>query len=319
MENKLIRLGFLFLILLNPLKADQSVVTYDFSGGRFGDNLLSYLHAKWFSYEHGLPLLYKPFPYSSSLVLHAKEIHYRDRALRKKLGLRPSFKTTLAKWSFYSKIPFFSFCYQCPYFPEDPSELVGGGFFSFKVNWKDERFRDMLRELIAPLGPMAIIKPPPDRMSVALHIRDGGGFDQGYYRLELPLKFPPLSFYIDGLKYILTLFPDQPIYCHLFTDAQNPEELVKNIQQSLPVNSLIEFNYRKENNRHDANILEDFFSLFEFQALIRPSSNFSIIPSLLKDYAIVYAPKTFRSDGKSVVIREADIQINENIYQRWRQ
>src|SRR3989344_3123013 len=46
-----------------------SYVTYAFSGGRFGDNLVAYIHAKWISYKYDLPLLYQPFSYSDGLVL----------------------------------------------------------------------------------------------------------------------------------------------------------------------------------------------------------------------------------------------------------
>ena len=51
----------------------HSAVTYEFSNGRFGDNLLTYFHAKWISYQAGIPLLYKPFPYAEQLVFSATE------------------------------------------------------------------------------------------------------------------------------------------------------------------------------------------------------------------------------------------------------
>ena len=55
-----------------------SAVTYDFSGGRFGDNLVSYCHAKWISYKYNIPLLYKPFDYSDQLMMDVLEIPYSD-------------------------------------------------------------------------------------------------------------------------------------------------------------------------------------------------------------------------------------------------
>ena len=304
------------LFFQSPIHADHSVVTYEFSGGRFGDNLLSYLHAKWFSYEKNLPFLYKPFPYSESLALHDLEIHFRNRKLRKKLHLSPTFKVSSKSWNIFSKVPFFSFCYVCPYFPEDKIEIEEGKFYSFEVDWKNPAFRNMLKKMIRPKNDLNIVKPPKNIISVALHIRDGGGFDQGAYRLEIPLKFPPLSFYIDGLKQVLETYPNKKIYCHIFTDAINPKQILDQIQKNLPLDAPIDFNYRKETNSHDQNVLEDFFSLFEFDILIRPQSNFSVIPSLIKDYALVYSPKKFSSDLSQIYITEACIETNQEQYLR---
>src|SRR5579862_7273227 len=65
---------FFFSLSLSLFASDA--VTYEFTGGRLGDNLLSYLHAKWISHTRQIPLLYKPFPYSSELCLHDIEIPY---------------------------------------------------------------------------------------------------------------------------------------------------------------------------------------------------------------------------------------------------
>src|ERR1700728_1817882 len=67
----------------NISKARQSYITYALSGGRFGDNLLAFMHAKWFSYRFKLPLLYKPFPYSDQLQLSLDEKPYRQEILNK--------------------------------------------------------------------------------------------------------------------------------------------------------------------------------------------------------------------------------------------
>src|SRR5688572_24493836 len=49
------------------------VISQGLDGSRVGDQLISYMHAKWISYKTGFPLFYKPFPYSDQLVLHYKE------------------------------------------------------------------------------------------------------------------------------------------------------------------------------------------------------------------------------------------------------
>src|SRR3990167_7495875 len=77
----------LCLLVLSPLYARSGAVTYDYENGRFGDSLLNYLHAKWFSFDKGIPLLYKPLPYSDQLTLSEKEIAYKDKPRRRSLGI----------------------------------------------------------------------------------------------------------------------------------------------------------------------------------------------------------------------------------------
>ncbi len=64
----------------------------------------------------------------------------------------------------------------------------------------------------------------------------------------------------------------------------------------------VSLHYRKEENHHTKNVLEDFFSLFHFDVLIRPRSNFSIVPQLLHDYAIVYYPAEYIRTGTTIQI-----------------
>ena len=128
----------LFLLATASLTAHDGV-TYEFSGGRFGDNLLAYLHAKWVAHREGIPLLYKPFPYSSELALDEREVPFKegDRALT------------------------------VPYFPETQWEVRhtrdkdGKAWSYFAVDWSDCEFRQMAAELIAPKQPLSLIRPPP--------------------------------------------------------------------------------------------------------------------------------------------------------------
>ncbi len=266
----------IMIAVANFAFAAPQYVTYDFSGGRLGDCLITYLHAKWLAYEKGVPLLYKPFEYSSFLVLH-------DRELRK---VQTASKNI----------------YKCPYFPESTWEMKNHPFSGFAVDWKDPEFRTIVRELIAPKGKLDLIRPPENVRGVALHVREGGGYDVNGFAY-FPTKFPPLSFYIDGVKAALAQFPGEHLYCQLFTDALDPAALITKIRQELPPDASIEFHYRDNNNVHDANVLEDFFSLFEFDILIRPASNFSIVPSLICDYAMVYAAEDYDAEQGRVVVK----------------
>lgn len=269
----------LFCLLSSPLIC-KAAISYDFSGGRFGDNLLSYIHARWISYSKGLPFVYRPFPYSSLLELH-REISKKKYRSQIKLHLQesiPSFEITQLLI--------------CPYFAEE--DLYGAKNCDFfRVDWKNPEFRCFISQLIAPKKSISVIRPDPHSINVALHFREGGGFDSAASYQSQPKKFPPFAFYEKSLHHLLTLFPLAPIHCHIFTDALFSQEFVQKLHPIFSSYPSLRFTYRKDNNRHDQNILEDFFSFFNFDILIRPDSNFSLIPSLIHDFAMVYSPKEF--------------------------
>ncbi|OGN63864.1 MAG: hypothetical protein A3E80_03090 [Chlamydiae bacterium RIFCSPHIGHO2_12_FULL_49_9] len=306
----------LCLLVLSPLYARSGAVTYDYENGRFGDSLLNYLHAKWFSFDKGIPLLYKPFPYSDQLTLSEKEIAYKDKPRRRSLGIGRLIKVHAKYWPFLSRIRFLKFCYRSNYFPEDPWELNRQKFSNYRVNWKNEQFRKIVKEMISPKKPLHLIYPPAGVIGVALHVREGGDFDPLSSRLHFPLKFPPLDFYADGLKAVMAQFPDRELYCYLFTDAKNPAQIAAQLRDRLPPAALVQFHFREKNNHGEANVLEDFFSLFNFEVLIRSQSNFSIIPSLIHDFAFVYAPKDCLVEGNSIVITEVEMVLNTILCQK---
>jgi hypothetical protein len=288
---------FVFLLSFLFCSAVDHAVTYEHSG-RLGDNLLCYLRAKWISYQYGIPLLYKPFGYSKYLKLDDLEIHFNDdfkKTKRSIVKLKKEKRLGLSQQK--------STLYVCPYFPEDKWELEHGRFFSFQVNWKDLQFRKLAREMICPKNNLLLIEPQKNTINIALHIREGGGCDDDHTKRVLPLKLPPMSFYIDGLNTVLPQLANQKIYCRLFTDAKEPEKIVKVLQAAILQHYDITFDYREENS-HNSNVLEDFFSLFNFDILIRPQSNFSIVPSLLHDFAILYFPTD---------VGEAELQINSEV------
>lgn len=307
------RIFFLFLLTFFSLNA-RSAITYEFSGGRFGDNLLSYLHAKWMSLETGVPLLYRPFRYSSSLVLHNKEEFLRNGRQvidgKKKVGFskRIFLGKSCPKPSAKGNCLFI-----CPYFPEVRWELEQRAFFYLKTDWKNAEFRKVAREMIAPNFPCDLYLPPEDCISIALHLRDGGYFDDYEFRFKDPLKMPPITFYVECLKQIIELFKDKPLYCRIFSDSIRLNALVKEIQSLLPRDHPIRFAFREKDNSNEVFVLEDFFSLFHYDVLIRPTSNFSIVPTLIHDYALVFYPDAFTKKGEKVIINKILIEKNEEL------
>jgi hypothetical protein len=270
-------------LLLFPIWGGEVGVTYTLSGGRFGDCLLSYLHAKWISYQRNIPLFYVPFPFSEELVLSEEKPLKGQKEVKVKWGDSGPSKS--------------SYIWVCPYFPETKWERLhtknekNRPWKVFDVDWKDGEFRKLVKRSIAPKKPLVLIEPPAGKVSIALHIREGGGFDGEDIKKLHPLKFPPLEYYVNCLLSVIEKYRGESFYCYLFTDAVNPNDLVEKIKESLLPTTPIIFDYRMEGNQHNANVLQDFFSLFNFRILIRPQSNFSLIPTLIHDYDSVFSPE----------------------------
>lgn len=296
------------------LHSTQEFVTYTFSGGRFGDNLLAYLHAKWFSFEHQMPLLYQPFRYSTSLRLHDEELHYASYSFSFR------YRTPVWRWPLnFSSLP--TVVYVSPYFPHDPREDCSiedvnklTAWPSFPIDWDNREFRAIAREMISPKASLKLTIPPAGYISVAIHIREGGDHDNDHTRQNIVMKLPPVDFYIQGLRAVLELFPGKTLYCYLFTDARSPATLAEKIQSAFLDEAALIIDYRRSTNGPERNVLEDFFSLFEFDVLIHPLSNYSLIPALIHDYAATFCPVSFSRDPIRVV--ETKLKVNEALRQR---
>jgi len=266
----------------------SSAVTYTFSGGRLGDNLLSYLHAKWISFLHNIPLLYASFTYSHSLKLHDIEKYpYQKYA--------PYFTKThvVAHGEEMNIDPQAGILYIVHYFPEVDYEEYKP---RFKVDWHNKQFKALVQQLIAPrkagVGKATLSK---SRVNVALHMRKGGGFDRdGLYKVyqSWPEKFPEDEYYIEQIKKMYELCNNAPLHIHIFTDDRDPALLMKKLSEAVkPLN--IEFSCRVRGNKHDAHVLDDLFAMAKFDCLIRPDSNFSVIAEKIGDYKFVIAPERF--------------------------
>lgn len=303
------RLIYFFCAFSTAIFADSSFVTYGLSGGRFGDNLLSYLHAKWLSYEYNIPLLYRNCPLFSLLNLSEIELPFTDSDWNHLRGIDLFSPVQLS--------PDSSCVYHCGYFPAYRDEQISGNWGGFPVDWKDPEFRQMALVAIAPKEILTLTLPPSNAISIAIHVREGGGYDNAEQsRWGDPYKFPPMNFYPEALNQILPLFHGKRTYCYIFTDCQQPEIIMREIAQALPEGLEILFDYRKTENHPEKNILEDFFSLFYFDVLIRPRSNFSIIPSLLKDYAVLCYPAEITKDNNQVNLTKIGIEINKTEFDK---
>ncbi|HSX03155.1 MAG TPA: hypothetical protein VLG76_00315 [Rhabdochlamydiaceae bacterium] len=262
----------------------SSAVTYYEMGGRFGDHLIEYLHAKWFSYSLGLPLLYKPFKYSKEFKLDDLEEPWTKEKEKSFLHVKELKSADSIQDSTLYLIPFFS---------ESPDDYRFGTI-PFAINWRDPTFQSILRTAFTPKKqrPNHPFPPLENLLTVALHVRRGGGADPKNAHEKWPLRFAPDSYYIESLRIISDLFPSRPIYVYIFTDDLDPGRVADKYAEAL-LDLPIQFNCRREGNHHSLNIIEDFLAMMEFDCLIRSTSNYSFLPAMIGQYRVVISPKHF--------------------------
>lgn len=276
-----------------PLRGDPQessiTITYELPTSRFGNCMCCYLHAKWLSYLHGLPLLYKPFFYSDEFVLHEKETPWTEE---KEKGF--DHIVVYDRENGLSHPPEGFSLYTVPPFSEAPDDLL---YFKgcLSVNWKDEKFRALVRSFLSPIKkypPFPFPKGKKNLVTVAIHVRKVGGFDESNSYFVFPLRFAPESYFIECLRRLVDLFPRRPIYAYIFTDDPHPEWLAatfKSHLRELPIT----FDYRKDGDQYDDHEMEDLFAMTQFDCLIRSASNFSFVATLIADYKVVMTPKSY--------------------------
>jgi hypothetical protein len=267
--------------------------------GRFGDCLYGYCEARWLSFIHEYDFYYYPFIHSDELVMSTKLKHRTDFTFKKEIMIRDA--KTIDK-------------------NESGTLYIGDGFLANNpVNFANKEFMKLLKSEISPIKPIEPITFPANHLTVALHVRRGGGYDHQLFQSDTisntrtkfadqidPTRFPPDTFYIDHLRYVIELYPDTNIYVHIFTDDPNPASIVRKFQQAVNNPKLV-FGYREEGNRHDKNVLSDFFNMMNFDCLIRAGSNYSAMAGIIGQVKLEIKPTSYVWNGNILIIDKAKV------------
>jgi hypothetical protein len=107
------------------------------------------------------------------------------------------------------------------------------------------------------------------------------------------------------------------LYVYIFTDHQDPASLKKKFKRALN-NPRITFGYREQDNAHNANVLEDFFSMMDFDCLIRPGSHFSRFVQRLGNNKVVIYPESVKKINGKLTIDVINIKRRNNPGERWK-
>ena len=290
--------------LITDTPVVTSAITWQANGGRLGDDLFSFIRAKWLAYIYNLLLFYPPFPYSDQLMLCEQENIYTQ-------DIPASFSTI-------KLLPLKTQNYTIN--KNDNTLYVCRWKTIIYPNWSDMHFMQQLKTAIAPRQKLETISIPDNCISIAVHVRTGGNFAEDNQMLKEthPLRFTPEKILIAQVKRLIKMLNNEKnIYLHIFTDHPQPQKLIKKFKKQLN-NPRITFGYREENNDHDMNVLEDFFSMMEFDCLVRPQSHFSLFAQRLGKSTIAIFPASVQKtdDGRSeidVII----IQTRKNEHEAW--
>lgn len=288
----------LFFNIFYAINMSCATVTYELSGGRFGDNLLAYCHAKWISYKYNIPLLYKPFEYSDQLSMHYLKKTVNHNNIQNKTVLTNELNIDVKK----------KCVYVVPYFSEVKYEhTTNPQWIFFNVDWNDPKFKQQIQATISPVNiKQDNSKFPEGYITVALHIRTGSKFDDLPTINLFPLKFLSISFYVDQIKKIYELVNHANLYVYLFTDDTNPKKLISEIKSYIPNYKNIVFDFRKQGNVYNKNVVEDFFFMTKFDCLIRGQSNYSIIASKIANYKIeIFASDVYFENNQLVITTDS--------------
>ncbi len=291
---------------------NQAVTNY-VNTGRFGDRIISYTTAKWISQRFNIPLFFKPFKYSSMLRFGREEKKYSKEIAKQFKEVIVGNEQDIIKHEKKNNIIFES---KRRWFFISSSPSIES---TIEYMLQGQPFAAELRNMLEPVVPLPQITLPEDKITVAVHIRKGGGFDRPlnsiqYYHSRLskfadkiwPLKFPPEQYYVNQIKRISTLFDDAPLFMHIFTDARNPPSLVERIKGAVG-KSNINFSCRHSGNTHNTHVIEDFYNMSRFDCLIRSGSHFSIAAQLLGNHKVIIYPKHFKWEGRRLIIDEVSI------------
>ncbi|MCX5925451.1 MAG: hypothetical protein NT124_04145 [Candidatus Dependentiae bacterium] len=103
------------------------------------------------------------------------------------------------------------------------------------------------------------------------------------------------------------------LYVYLFTASSQSLHLKQKYMDALADRKNIVFDSRESGNDHMNSILDDLYSMADFDCLIRPQSGFSKTAQLLGDHKLIIYPTEARWDDnlKEVIVDNVEFYIKD--------
>jgi hypothetical protein len=235
---------------------------------RLGDRTVAYLNTKFVAEKYRLPVYFISFKGCENFQFSQDEKLTSPQYFKKVVHLKSAkeigaLKDVGADESTLYLLPFF------PHIRHTNEETPRCGYIkNYTTNWRS--FKGRVGELLKVIKPHTSIDIPQDRYSIALHIRDGGNYDDDKTKTLHPLKLPPINFYLGELRRVLDAKLNEPVFVHIFTDAVDPEKIRKQVADSLPQGRDIRLSYSQKSS-----LTNDIANMSRFQCMIRADSNLS--------------------------------------------
>jgi len=324
MKNNTHVLLFIFVACYSiSTYTQQSAITNDSNKGyRFGDAISIFMRAKWVSHKYKIPLLLKPFRHSEQLAVSDNLECFSTQ--KKYTGT-----SALARKN-YEVNPDAGILYTINFnFRPETMDDIDREMEIDTLIYNTE-FIDALRKDISPrqknnnddtYKPIQQLDLPNDKITVAVHVRRGGGFDgprfsdgssqkpRGQYvDKNFPLRFPMDEYYIEQIKELLNMFPDQELYIHIFTDDREPQKIVEKFETILN-NPLLSFGCRVEENKHDINVMDDLFGMVACDCIIRSGSTLSMTAQIIGNHRVAIFPTNHHWENTKLVMDDIKIMI----------
>lgn len=296
------------IFIFSSLALSRSALTFNPGGNRLGDQLMAYIRGKYVAQAHNLDFFIPPFTYSDQLALSNHELPYDVSIKKNYRSYRKIIESQHIKNSQESIL----------YESDFNINICGiNSFDDFYFACKENTsFSTELKKLISPLVSIEELHFPAHAITVAVHVRKGGGFDAPLFTERKnqpsggkavfadkiwPTKFPPDDFYLDALRFLVSLHPSESLHVHIFTDARYPGELISRFRNALKKSSLT-FSCREKDNSHDKHVLDDLFNMARCDYLIRPQSSYSRVAQLIGDHKIIISPLQAAWKNNTLVI-----------------
>ena len=291
-------LSFLFQTAAAQFAVTSGAVRTRDPGGRFGASLMTYLVSKSVAYHNNLTCLLYPFPYAKDLKLYQVEKKYSAHWNRNKKEIAAN----LARHKkIYGRIIYLGEIKDLAADKERHSSSLyladtgcgHGGPLT-------PEFIKLVRHLVSPIAPIRPIPAPPNTISVAVHIRTGGTYDDPKMCAQTPQRCQPITFFASHIKSIAQHHRDKEIYVRVFTDDTKPNAMLAKLHKLIGENNVI-YDTRKQGNNHDKNVLIDFFTMASYNYLIKPYSAFSATAGIIGDHRMIMEPgRILTSNGYRV-------------------
>lgn len=286
-----------------PTRPDQIVTNmYWKQGGRFGAQLYYFTKAFIFSKMNRIPLYYT----------------YKEHF--EKLSIDEYFKPFVEEeFSDYQKVA----VYEIDKY-EDAADWKDTVFVcdsSTKLSVyrylrkKRHPYLKELRHILKPKNEISLPPIPEGFTSVALHVRTGVGrdgpflqdqteFDPNveYEDYKYPMRFLPLSFFIEQLEWVYNQLDQGPLFVRIFTDDPMPEEICRKIREHFEGFRMV-FQTSNDNN-YENHVVNDWWEMSLYDCLVRPDSDFSEMAALIGCHKLLVFPVHAHFEETKLIIDE---------------